>query len=274
VREALHNILYLLDQDLTWYKRRTRSKKREHSLDAVWVMAEFIGIRVRMLAPFAPFLTEEIWEKIHKFFDSSLSSSSTSILFSGWPVANPEEEDLTAEESEQLVQNLLSDIQNIIKVTKLAPTRIHVYVSAKWKRRIYQKVLGIIVAEKRAKFGEIMKVLSKDPEIAASLKKNISLVQKIIEDIVSVSLEVRQRRLKLGESFEESYAIQDAENLLSSESYTRLVEILVYQEEEQHSYSEEKTNDKKISHDLPQKKNKPQSKAGYSRPFKPAIYIE
>src|ERR671920_1189079 len=90
VREALHNILYLLDQDLTWYKRRTRSKKREHSLDAVWVMAEFIGIRVRMLAPFAPFLSEEIWEKIHKFFDSSLSSSSTSILFSGWPVANPE----------------------------------------------------------------------------------------------------------------------------------------------------------------------------------------
>ena len=274
VREALHNILYLLDQDLIWYKRRTRSKKREHSLDAVWVMAEFIGIRVRMLAPFAPFLSEEIWEKIHKFFDSSLSSSSTSILFSGWPVANPEEEDPTAEESEQLVQNLLLDIQNIIKVTKLAPTRIHVYVSAKWKRRIYQKVLRIIVAENRAKFGEIMKVLSKDPEIAASLKKNISLVQKIIEDIVSVSLEVRQRRLKLGESFEESYAIQDAEKLLSSESYTRLVEILVHREEEQHSYSEEKTDDKEISHDSRQKKNKPQSKAGHSRPFKPAIYIE
>jgi leucyl-tRNA synthetase len=274
VREALHNVLYLLDQDLTWYKRRTRSKNREHSLNAVWVMAEFIGIRVRMLAPFAPFLTEEIWEKIHKFFDSSLSSSSASILSSGWPVANPEEEDLTAEESEQLVQNLLSDIQNIIKVTKLAPTRIHVYVSAKWKRRIYQKVLGIIVAENRAKFGEIMKVLSKDPEIAASLKKNISLVQKIIEDIVSVSLGVRQRRLKLGESFEESYAIQDAEKLLSSESYTRLVEILVHREEEQHSYSEEKTDDKKISHDSRQKKNKPRSKAGHSRPFKPAIYIE
>ncbi|HKI09683.1 MAG TPA: hypothetical protein VKA09_14910, partial [Nitrososphaeraceae archaeon] len=116
--------------------------------------------------------------------------------------------------------------------------------------------------------------LSKDPEIAASLKKNISLVQKIIEDIVSVSLEVRQRRLKLGESFEESYAIQDAEKLLSSESCTRLVEILVYREEEQNSYSEEKTDDKRISHDSRQKKKKPQSKAGHSRPFKPAIYIE
>jgi leucyl-tRNA synthetase len=244
-------------------------------------MTEFIGIQVRMLAPFAPFLSEEIWEKIHKFFNSSLSpSSSDSILFSGWPISNLEDEDLTAEESEQLVQNLLSDIQNIIKVTKLAPTRIHIYVSAKWKRRIYQKILGIIVAENRAKFGEIMKVLSKDPEITGSLKKNVSLVQKIIQDIISISIEVRKRRLKLGESFEESYAVQDAEKLLSSDSYSRFVEILVYREEETqtdwHSESEEKTDDdkKRISLDLGHKKNKPQLKAGHSRPFKPAIYIE
>ena len=33
VREALHNILYLLDQDLNWYKRRIKSKGREDSSD-------------------------------------------------------------------------------------------------------------------------------------------------------------------------------------------------------------------------------------------------
>ena len=63
-REAIHNIMYLLDQDLNWYKRRLRSKGRENSFHVGRVMAVFISTRVRMLAPFAPFLTEEIWEKM------------------------------------------------------------------------------------------------------------------------------------------------------------------------------------------------------------------
>lgn len=273
VRESLHNILYLLDQDLAWYRRRTRSKERENSIDAGCIMAEFIGARVRMLAPFAPFLCEEIWEKIHKFFDSPLSSSH-SILYSGWPVANPEVEDLTAEESEEMVQNVLFDIQNIIKVTKIVPTKIHIYVSAKWKRKMYQKILEIILAEKKAKFGEIMKVLSKDPELSTTLKKNVSLIQKITEDIISISMEVRQRRLKLGESFKELDAIKDAEKLISSESSARAVEVLVYQEEDQSIRTEEKTGNENIGFYSPQGKSRPHSKAGHSRPFKPAIYIE
>lgn len=273
VRESLHNILYLLDQDLAWYRRRTRSKERENSIDVGCIMAEFIGTRVRMLAPFAPFLCEEIWEKIHKFFDSPLSSSH-SILYSGWPVANPEVEDLTAEESEEMVQNVLFDIQNIIKVTKLVPTKIHIYVSAKWKRKMYQKILEIILAEKKAKFGEIMKVLSKDPELSTTLKKNVSLIQKITGDIISISMEVRQRRLKLGESFKELDAIKDAEKLISSESSARQVEVLVYQEEDQNNRTEEKTGTENISFDSPQGMTRSHSKAGHSRPFKPAIYIE
>ena len=273
VRESLHNILYLLDQDLAWYRRRTRSKERENSIDAGCIMAEFIGTRVRMLAPFAPFLCEEIWEKIHKFFDSPVSSSH-SILYSGWPVANPEVEDLTAEESEEMVQNVLFDIQNIIKVTKLVPTKIHIYVSAKWKRKMYQKILEIILAEKKAKFGEIMKVLSKDPELSTTLKKNVSLIQKITGDIISISMEVRQRRLKLGESFKELDAIKDAEKLISSESSGRAVEVLVYQEEDQNNRTEEKTGTENISFHSPQGMTRSHSKAGHSRPFKPAIYIE
>jgi leucyl-tRNA synthetase len=273
VRESLHNILYLLDQDLAWYRRRTRSKERENSIDAGCIMAEFIGTRVRMLAPFAPFLCEEIWEKIHKFFDSPVSSSN-SILYSGWPVANPEVEDMTAEESEEMVQNVLFDIQNIIKVTKLVPTKIHIYVSAKWKRKMYQKILEIILAEKKAKFGEIMKVLSKDPELSTTLKKNVSLIQKITGDIISISMEVRQRRLKLGESFKELDAIKDAEKLISLESSARAVEVLVYQEQDQNNRTEEKTGTENISFQLSQEMTRSHSKAGHSRPFKPAIYIE
>jgi leucyl-tRNA synthetase len=265
VREALHNILYLLEQDLTWYRRRTRSKERENSIDAQCILAEFIGTQVRMLAPFAPFLCEEIWEKIRKFSDSPPSSHS--IVLSGWPVANPEEEDLTAEESEESVQNVLLDIQNIIKVTKLVPNKIYIYVSAKWKRKIYQKILEIILLENQAKFGEIMKVLSKDPELSTTLRSNVNLIHKIIEDIISISIEVRKRRLKLGGSFDELHAIKDAEKLITAESSTHPAEVLVFQEEEQRGSG----NVNIYSH---QREDRMYSKAGHSRPFKPAIYIE
>jgi leucyl-tRNA synthetase len=183
-------------------------------------------------------------------------------------------EDLTAEESEEMVQNVLFDIQNIIKVTKLVPTKIHIYVSAKWKRKMYQKILEIILAEKKAKFGEIMKVLSKDPELSTTLKKNVSLIQKITGDIISISMEVRQRRLKLGESFKELDAIKDAEKLISSESSARAVEVLVYQEEDQNNRTEEITGTENIRFHSSQGMTRSHSKAGHSRPFKPAIYIE
>lgn len=275
-REAIHNIMYLLDQDLNWYKRRLRSKGRENSFHVGCVMAAFISTRVRMLAPFAPFLTEEIWEKMISNLDPH-SLHSSSIQFAGWPLPDPDEVDLVAEESELLIMNLLVDIQNILKVTKIIPNRIYVYVSAQWKRRLYHKILSIISVENEANFGEIMKILSKDPQTSAIVRKNVGLVRKIIEDILSVPVDVRKRQLKIGETFDESYPIRDASKLLSIESTNRIVDIQIYQEEEEQREGkrvEEETRYKNGIGDLKQTIYDPKSKARHSRPFKPAVYIE
>jgi len=58
-----------------------------------------------MLAPFAPFISEEVWEKI--------DNSSTSIIFAGWPSADEDKIDIVAEESEALIMNLIFDLQKI-----------------------------------------------------------------------------------------------------------------------------------------------------------------
>lgn len=275
VREALHNILYLLDQDLSWYKRRLRSKNREHLPSAGSVMTTFISTRIRLLAPFAPFLSEEVWEKIARYTKRP-SLPSTSIQFAGWPEANLGE-DLVAEESELLIMNLLSDIQNILKVTKLTPNRIYIYTSAQWKRRIYQKILRIVFIENKANFGEIMKILSKDAQTAATVRKNVGLIRKLVEDILSIPVEGRQRRLRIGESFDEAYPIRDAAELLSIESTNQLAEIHVYLEEEEEKDREKKQEETKYmnrSLDFQQKNYDPKSRAKHSRPFKPAVYIE
>jgi leucyl-tRNA synthetase len=238
-------------------------------------MTAFISTRIRLLAPFAPFLSEEVWEKMVRYTKPP-SLPSPSIQFAGWPEANLDE-DPVAEESELLIMNLLSDIQNILRVTKLTPNRIYVYTCAQWKRRIYQKILRIIFIENKANFGEIMKILSKDAQTAAIVRKNVGLIRKLVEDILSIPVEVRQRRLKLGESFDEDFPIRDAAELLSIESTNHLAEIHVYLEEEEKDNGKKQEEGTKYinrSLDFQQKNYDPRSRAKHSRPFKPALYME
>ena len=245
VRKALHDILYLLDQDLQWYRKRITAKNRDDSLIAV-TLAIFLDNRIRMLASFAPFISEEVWEIIG-------GGKYDSIIFAGWPTIDEDKRDPVAEESEQLIINLISDLQNILKVTKISPTKIIVYTSARWKQQIYQKILEYILLENKTNFGDIMKELVKDSE-TAKVKKDPKLIRNMIEDILSDPIEARNRRLKLT-FFDEIFPLNDAKKLLSLESGNAQAEIIVHSEDEMQKYD-------------------PREKSKYSRPFKPAIYIE
>jgi leucyl-tRNA synthetase len=245
VRKALHDILYLLDQDLQWYRKRITAKNRDDSLIAV-TLSIFLDNRIRMLAPFAPFISEEVWEIIG-------GGKYDSIIFAGWPIVDEDKRDPVAEESEQLIINLISDLQNILKVTKISPTKIIIYTSARWKQQIYQKILEYILLENKTNFGDIMKELVKDPE-TAKVKNDPKLIRNMIEDILSDPIEARNRRLKLT-FFDEIFPLNDGKKLLSLESGNAQTEIIVHSEDEIQKYD-------------------PREKSKYSRPFKPAIYIE
>ena len=244
VRKALHDILYLLDQDLQWYRKRITAKHRDDSLIAL-TLTIFLDNRIRMLAPFAPFISEEVWEIIGGKYDS--------IIFAGWPIVDEDKKDPIAEESEQLIINLISDLQNILRVTKISPTKIIIYTSAQWKQEIYQKILEYILLENKTNFGDIMKQLVKDPETAKA-KNDPKLIRNMIDDILSDPIEARKRRLKLT-VFDEKFPLNDAKKLLSIESGNAQAEIIVHSEDDIQKYD-------------------PREKSKYSRPFKPAIYIE
>ena len=237
-REAIHHILYSLDQDLQWYLRRAAAKGQEN----IAMLAEFLDVQVRMLAPFAPFTAEEVWER--------MGNRQQLITAAGWPEAREDRIDLVAEESEFLISSLLIDLQNIVKVTKITPSKIAIYTSAGWKAQVYKTILASIL-EGKTNFGEIMKQLIANPETAKA-KTEPKLVQKMMEDILSAPLEARNRRLKLA-GFHEVAAIQDAASLLSAE--INKAQIVVYSEEDASRYD-------------------PKAKAKSARPFKPAVYME
>ncbi len=238
IREAIYYALYSLDRDLQWYMKRATARKREN---ITGMLSEFLNIQVRMLAPFAPFTAEEVWE---------LMLNRQSLTEAGWPVLEEKKIDTVAEESEFLISNLLADIQNIVKVTKITPAKIVIYTSAVWKEQIYREILANIL-NGTMNFGQIMKKLIGNPETVKA-KNNPKMVQRVMEDILSAPLEARNRRLNLI-GFNEVATIRDAQSLLSNE--ISKAEIVVYSEDDPARYD-------------------PKLRANSARPFKPAVYIE
>jgi leucyl-tRNA synthetase len=98
-----------------------------------------------------------------------------------------------------------------------------------------------------------MKQLIGDPKTSYA-KKDPSLVKKIVEDILSESVEARVNRLNLN-FFDEVSILKNSQNLISNEIEAENVEIIIYQEEEKEKFD-------------------PKSKAKFSRPYKPAVYLE
>ena len=246
VREVLHTILYSMEQDLQWYNKRIKSKGRNETL-VTTILTVFLETRIKLLAPFAPFLTAEAW--------SSIVGEATGIKANlVWPSSMEECIDPAAEESEILIKNLIQDIQNILKVTKMKPSHINIYTSASWKWKVYQKILELIVTNRNSSLSDVMKVLGDDSEISRA-RSDVKLIKKIMEDILSITLERRSLKLN-NKKLDERRIIEDAASLISSELGDENIEISVFSEDDENA-----------------KKNDPQSKARLSRPFKPAIYL-
>ena len=149
---------------------------------------------------------------------------------------------------------MIFDIQKITKVTKIVPQKIMIYTASTTKNKLYKKLLDRIQKESTANFGVIMKELVNDDEIKDFVKRSPDLVRKMIEDILSESLDVRERRIKI-DSFSEMIPLQDGISLLRNEIGNDKLEVRIYSEDDSDKYD-------------------PKQKSRFSRPYKPAIYIE
>ncbi|HET8847192.1 MAG TPA: class I tRNA ligase family protein, partial [Nitrososphaeraceae archaeon] len=242
IREALHTILYLMDSDLEWYEKRklARNKSIFNSY-----LKEFFETRIKLLSPFAPYFCEEVWELIGN--DSYISKAQ-------WPEIDQTKISIKSEDNEKLIQNIIFDIQKITKVTKMVPKKISIYTASSNKCMLYRKILDRIQRQVTPNFGQIMKEFINDNEVKDLVKRNPDLVRKIIDDILSESENVRERRMKM-DSFDEKMPLDDGKSLLISEVGNNQLELHIYSEDDNDKYD-------------------PKQKSKFARPYKPAIYIE
>ena len=111
LREALQDILFTFESDLSWYHKRVQAKGKE---DVSGILHHINSVRVAMLSPFAPHIAEEMWEKLGY---TDLASKST------WPEFSKEKIDATSIQSEELLKSTIDDIVNILKNNKNYSTK-------------------------------------------------------------------------------------------------------------------------------------------------------
>lgn len=194
-----------------------------------------------MLAPFAPFLCEELWSKIG---ETSL------ISIAKWPNFNSNKVNVAAEEQENLITDLITDTTNILKATKIAPKRICYYTTATWKWKVYLKILDkTLVGE--AKIGELMKEFATDKDLKLHMKDIASLVPRIIKALMKVSRE-RKANIQKIKTIDEFAILAEAARFLGGRFSA---EVSVYSEADKDRFD-------------------PKHRSFMAMPYQPAIYIE
>lgn len=238
LREALHDILFTFESDLSWYSKRIKAKNRKNTSI---ILHKITSTRVAMLSPFAPHIAEEMWEKL---------GHSELVSISKWPEFSQKEIDSTSIQSEELLKSTINDIANILKVAKISPQKIIIYTADSFKSKVYHRTLEKIMTGK-TNMGEIMKELITNPE-TSDVKKNPDFVQKTIRDILSDPTEIRETKLQSKEFDEKSFLANELVELGKKEFG---VDVQIFSESDSDIYD-------------------PKGKSKYARPFKPAILIE
>jgi len=243
IRKAIHTTLYELDQDFQWYQRRITDQKEKMKRKKViaHISDEVIDAQIRMLAPVAPHICEEMWEMMGEKGFISLTS---------WPTPDETKVDIKAEKSEALIAGMLEDTLNIIKATGIAPKKICYYLSAPWKWKTYIKALERSLSAKVVQ-SDLIRELLKDPDLKARAKEVAEFLSKIVDEVNRTSDEEKQRLIQVG-VIDEDQALKEAEGFFERELKA---EIRFYSEKDPKRYD-------------------PKKRAHAAKPYRPAIYIE
>jgi leucyl-tRNA synthetase len=233
-RTAIENALFEVWNDFRWYIRRKETTNSE-------ALNEALETWIRLLAPFAPHICEEIWKKTKKQGFVSLAE---------WPTYNENKVNIKAEETESLIANVLEDTSNILRATKMLPKRICYYLAAPWKWKVYMKALNKSM-QGRVVVSELMKELMREPELRKIANEVAKFTSAIASEINGMSEDRKQRQLE-AKTIDEYQALKEDEDFFKSEFNA---EISVYREDDP-------------------KRHDPKKKASLARPYRPAIFIE
>ena len=193
-RNASQAAFYQFDEHLTWYRRRTDTDRP----GAKWALREVLRARLRLLAPFVPFIANELHEQL----------TGEPVEDAAWPEPDPEFESTRTEVEERLVADVVDDIADIADVTDTDPETIRLYVAADWKRTVFEEVVET-GPDVGAVMGEVMQ--------HESLRERGDAVNDLVQEMVSVVRERNDETLEAMDKIDEQSVYEAAQSFLARE---------------------------------------------------------
>jgi len=242
VRKTIHAALYNLNQDQEWYMKRVAPQKhrRERINTIQQVNRKVLETQVKLLTPFTPHLSEEIWEEM---------GNKNFVAFENWPIPDESLIRKDAEELENIIKDSIEDVKKIINVTGITPSQISFYTATGWKWKVYLKALQLS-QESRLDIGTLIRDSFKDDELKNLRKEVPALARIMVEDVIKTPSETVKRRLDMG-IINEVNLIEDATGFFQKELGC---DIKIYNESD--PWIED-----------------PANRAKRAKPYRPAIFV-
>jgi len=203
-RTASQAAFYAMEEHLRWYRRRADLDRP----GARWTLRHVLARRLRLLAPFTPFLANELYEAL----------TGESAEDAGWPEVDEAREDPTVEVRESLVESLTDDVNDIVDVTGTDPDVVQVYTAADWKRSVFEQVVeqasprdadrsnGDSRETTGPDVGAVMSEVMSNPD----LRERGNEVNDLVQELVEFVREQDDDRLAILEAVDEADVYADA----------------------------------------------------------------
>ncbi|GBE54778.1 valine--tRNA ligase [archaeon BMS3Bbin15] len=221
-RSALQSGLFDVWRDIKWYMRRDKPEKD--------MLFEAIEIWAKLFSPYVPALSEEIWEILGRNGFISLAK---------WPEYSENKINIKAETAEDMLSELLSDIENIIKVAGITPKKIFLYISPEWKWEVFEALSSMSKEKLKNAMKELMK------------RENLRKHGKEVSGLITYYTR-KPERLRFIARIDERAMLKEAREFIEREARA---EVEVYLSEDENIYD-------------------PAGKSRNAMPMKPAIYLE
>ena len=157
LRKSLQEITFKFFNDLKWFERRNLSAKENPELFK-FILTEW----TKAVSPFMPHLAEEFWQKALKNKNSVFTETINEKI----------SVDYSFEAVESLVEQMLNDINTLLKLGKIAkPKKAVVVIASNEKFHLFKKLIG------KAKNGGIS-ALNKEIYAFDFFKKNPKLAKQ------------------------------------------------------------------------------------------------
>jgi leucyl-tRNA synthetase len=231
LRRMANEVYFENLSDVRWYLRRGGNNAA--------TVAKALRTWVRMMAPITPHIAEEMWEGIGEQGFVSIAP---------YPEAVGSDLDPRAEASEKYLDDVMTDVNEILKVTGIAPKRIFLYTAPQWKKDIFSIALKMTKTKELSVPGLTKAVMARD-DLKRRGKEAADFARKTAEDILKRS-EVELE--KLSRDLDEHAYLKDASLFLAKELGATV---------EVYSADDAAAPD-------------PQKKARAAQPHRPAIYVE